>query len=202
MELEVKDNMGFTLIEMVIATGIFLTVMVAASGVFLSNQRLQQRVEAIEKMQSDVSFTFEKIVNEVRFGKLDYKRQSGEMQNAHQLWVRNQDGRLIHFVESSVSGFSSLCKTEKSTPCLLFGTDFSWDENIDQSEYASLLGRGTRVKNLKFIITPSLDPFEMVNGVYLSFEQPTITILLEVEGGDSEETLRLQTTVNQRYYGR
>ncbi|MBI2639786.1 MAG: prepilin-type N-terminal cleavage/methylation domain-containing protein [Candidatus Sungbacteria bacterium] len=59
---------GFTLLEMLISTGIFSVVIVIAVGAMLSINQAQVKASNIQNIQDNVRFTFEFMAKEIRTG--------------------------------------------------------------------------------------------------------------------------------------
>lgn len=64
-------NRGFTLIEMVVATAIFVLVMTAASGLFVSGLRAQRQSLAHQQVLSQTSYLMEYMSRAVRMARKD-----------------------------------------------------------------------------------------------------------------------------------
>ena len=61
-------NNGFTLVELIVAIGIFLTVVTVASGIFIRSVKTQQFISEIMSMNSNASLALEQITREIRSG--------------------------------------------------------------------------------------------------------------------------------------
>ena len=59
---------GFTLVELIVAMGIFLTVIAVASGIFIQSVRTQRSISEMMAMNSNASLALEQIMREVRSG--------------------------------------------------------------------------------------------------------------------------------------
>jgi prepilin-type N-terminal cleavage/methylation domain-containing protein len=63
-----KKNQGFTLVELIVAIGIFLSVVAIASGIFIRSVRTQRFIGEIMAMNSNASLALEQIMREIRSG--------------------------------------------------------------------------------------------------------------------------------------
>ena len=62
---------GFTLIEMIVALGVFMMVMTIISSAFLNIMNIQQKTEAFRKVNDNLNFAMEAMMRETREGE-DY----------------------------------------------------------------------------------------------------------------------------------
>ncbi len=63
-----SKNGGFTLVELIVAIGIFLSVVAIASGIFIRSVNTQRFISEIMSMNSNASLALEQIMREVRSG--------------------------------------------------------------------------------------------------------------------------------------
>lgn len=65
---EISHTKGFTLLEMMIATGIFAVVIITAVGAMLSLNQAQVKAQNIQNIQDNIRFTLESMTKELRTG--------------------------------------------------------------------------------------------------------------------------------------
>lgn len=65
---ELKNKDGFTIIELLIATSLFILVIGLASGTFVNSLRTQRSVMALMAANDNASLAIERIAREIRFG--------------------------------------------------------------------------------------------------------------------------------------
>lgn len=194
---------GFTLMEMLVVLTIFSTVVVAATDIFLLASRSQRKVFGLERVQADARFAMEAIVREVRTGSIDYGYYAGRAApmaepDAELALIDSTETPLV-FRESDAST-ESACPDADSVPCLLVTVGAGAPESITP--------KGVKVRNAKFYIAPTVDPFEFdpVTGSYLSDLQPRVTIVLVLESVETRTEDRsvvyFQTTASNRRYQR
>ena len=63
-----KEN-GFTMIELIVAIGIFSLIVSMVSGIFVLSILIQRRIIALRNAQDNIRFTIDSISREVRTGK-------------------------------------------------------------------------------------------------------------------------------------
>ena len=185
---------GFTLIEMVVALGIFLVASTAATSIFVSANKASRRTVGITRIGSDARWAMEKMVEDIRLGTVDYAAIiSGTPTNF--LSLRTIDGQMISYSwvrqnNSDVCGAAAIS-------CIVV----SYNNGIR----ASMTPKGIDVRRLDFYVWPPKDPFVLA-GDGRTVGQPRVTIVFETEtiGSKKEEQSRLslQTTVSTRVYKR
>lgn len=61
-------NNGFTLIELIVALGVFMVVMTITLSAFLNIMDIQKKTEAFRKVNDNLNFTMEAMMREIREG--------------------------------------------------------------------------------------------------------------------------------------
>lgn len=72
-----NKNSGFTITEIIIATGVFATVLVALMSIFVFTLRINRRSDALRQASQGARNFVEFLVKEVRNGHIDYGVQNG-----------------------------------------------------------------------------------------------------------------------------
>lgn len=166
---------GFTLLEMLIALGIFAVVMIIAVGAVLSLQQAQAKASRIQDMQDNLRFTVESMTKEMRTG-TDFLPSGviGGLPNGYgQLVFTRSDGVQIGYCSAS----NAILKMTSTINC---------------ASGAPVTDDGIIVEQLVFyVIGNALGP---------SDGQPRITISLRAISANPilATTFRIQTTVSQR----
>ena len=195
--LNIKNQKGFTLVEMMVVLAIFSVATVAIIDIFMIASQAQRRTLAVQKIYSDARYSMEAMAREIKMDSIDYDWSGyagGIMVPADVLALRDADDNSIIFKKSL-----SDCPPG-TTNCLTVSLDggLTW---------ASITSGGINVLDLKFYIDPLVDPFKM-NGAlgYDSDHEPRVTIVLVTEGvggrPDEQKIVNLQTTVSNRIYRR
>src|SRR3989344_7516136 len=63
-----KDNQGFTLMELLVAMTVFLTVIGLSSGIFIQTLRSQRTITSISESMNSATLALEQIAREMRTG--------------------------------------------------------------------------------------------------------------------------------------
>ena len=66
--MKLRKNNGFTLVELLIASGIFVILIGLASGAFINALRTQRIITNLSNNMNNVSFAIEEIAREIRVG--------------------------------------------------------------------------------------------------------------------------------------
>ncbi|MDF1498379.1 MAG: prepilin-type N-terminal cleavage/methylation domain-containing protein [Patescibacteria group bacterium] len=170
---------GFTLIEMLVALGLFSMVITTAIGIFVSGSSAQKKAMDLFEVQREANYIMETISRELRMAKDINIDQSNN--NDSNLTFTNHNGDLITYCISDVDG---VCGSGVGYE--YFSIDFDND------------GTGTRVsstdvilKNLKFY----------TNDFSSGNKQSFVTILMDVKSRKRDDTnIKLQTSISMRIY--
>ncbi len=181
---KLQTNRGFTLIEVLIASYIFLLVVMAGTAIFSSSVGAKMKASAFWTTQQETRYAMEKIVKTIRDEQIKGFQTSGSI--------------LLLCSTSSV-----LCDESSAIYRISwseFGDRRIWfEENPADPSHpmAGLTSTNVDVTDLQF------DGYWPGPG---SDRQPWITILMTVENASGErviekDTLTLRTTVSLRTYG-
>ncbi len=180
---------GFTLMEIIVATTIFVIVVSSILVLFNYVLKINRQVQATRIVaQGSRNFT-EILSREIRNGKIDYNsarcdsRSYDEAQNFY-LAIQSYNGDQLCFYLDSSSGILYL---ERKT-----GTQ-TITESINPPGFT------VNSDSFNFIVRPTIDPYGSPNlGV-----QPMVTILAEFEvfkGTQDATTIPYQTTISTDVY--
>lgn len=192
---QIKSESGFTLVEIIVSTAIFITVVSAMLALFNYTLQINRRVQALrEVVQSSRTFT-ETLTREIRNGRINYESQDAECiasnytsEDNKSLAIQTKSGeRLCFFVDKS-SGDFYLKKTSATTSS------------------TNLVFESTRFRiipeTFRFFVVPNTDPNEET-GVGYPEQQPFVTIVaqFELDGVDTTPTIvNYQTTISTDVY--
>jgi len=118
-----SNNKGFTIIEMVVAVGVFAVVITVSLAAFLNISDIQKRAEALRVINNNLNFSLETMMREIRAGS-NYRVGSG----GTSLTIASVFGGDITYrlnnnrIEKSVDGspFITLTAPEVNITKLLF----------------------------------------------------------------------------------
>lgn len=196
-----RNNQGFTLMEMLVVVAIFSFVTIIISNIYVSTSRSQRFLLNQQKLQSDARYSMEIVAQAARTYAIDYSYYGGEIVlPLGVFWVdvlalKDEDGNQILFRKSDVG-----CPVDADFCLQQFKNGWPDWKNISPE--------GSSVTDLKFIVYPHKDPFiyDDMTVSYLADNQPRVTIMFIVENitdNEREKTsIHLQTMVSSRIYTR
>ena len=167
------DKRGFTLIEIVVAMGIFSLLISSLSSIFVQVLRSQKKTLAAQEILGQTSYVLEYMSRALRMAKKDI---DGVCITAKLNYQKTYSGQGIKFLnynnicqefyleagrlkENKNSNILPLTSASLNVSAFNIGPDDSWDQNDD--------------------------------------EQPKVPLFFEVEGRESSK-IKIQTTVSQR----
>lgn len=176
---------GFTLMEMIVALGIFTVIVTIVTDLFFSAERIHRQVNGAQQVASAGRSILETLSKEIKSGEIDYSTP-GCLGRARQcLFLKDNEGNKVHFKQ--------------------IGDDLS--VSSDDANWNALQPSGIKITQARFFVDPEKNPFEPKAGNgYESNIQPSVTIILTLENTMMRETdhasLTLQTTIATRSYKR
>jgi type II secretory pathway pseudopilin PulG len=178
MKMTSNSQKGFSLIEAVVAAGVFAFVVAASLGVYMSVIKLDSKTRSERAVQQNARFILDYLSKEIRNGVIDYTRENDQ----DTLSIINQmDQELQINWTGATQRNLVLTKTGIGT------TNLNSDD--------------VYVTNFVAYLTPSHDPFNLANDVHI---QPHVTIVLQLQStrtksGESA-TMNIETTFTVRDY--
>ena len=188
-----NQNLGFTLIEMIVSLGIFSIVVTTAVGAMLVLISTNQQLQSEQNVMTNLSFALDTMTREIRTGYNYYcttsdTNPSGETKNDC-LGARNTTKLGVSFYE----GGNSLTGSSVGATRILYyydELDKSIYRRIGDDPAQAIVSSGLAITDAQFYVTGTTAGDD---------EQPTVTIYLEAQDvNDDSKTYYLQTTVTQR----
>lgn len=178
MQNRAAKNSGFTLVEVLVAMGIFAVVMSAAVGIFVSGSSSQKKIFEFNVTQGEAGYLMETISRELRMA---VAISDGTDGNPDQ---RNNGDSSIEFMNYN-EDLTRYCRSNVNGDC----TD------DDSGDYFSRNGEvisspDVKIEYLRFYVS---DNFNQI--------QPIVTVVLKVKSTSQHGTeLVLQNSVSMRSY--
>lgn len=187
------SSRGFTLIETVVALGIFVLTMTIASSIFVSAQKVSHRTVAAERIGGDARFVMEQMVEDIRLATIAYDAVGGVVPSpAHRLPLVTADGDRLTYerrTDAAICGRAGI-------GCVVLSREGT-------TAPIALTAKEVNVERLDFWVWPTRDPFALAADDR-AVGQPRVTIVFTTTtvGSRKEEQSRLslQTTVSSRVY--
>jgi prepilin-type N-terminal cleavage/methylation domain-containing protein len=180
----IKNNQGFSLVEMLVTVGVFSITLVVVSAVFININKLQQNTANLEKLQNEGRYVVEKIAKEIRGREIDYGSLILSEEGLTDILVFKED----EFGEVLSIQFDSSGEVLKIA---------------NGAEVANLSSDDVVVESAKFFLSPINDPYDLsVSSIPQG--HPRVMMLLKIKNKDVsleyEKHLNLQTTISSKIY--
>lgn len=186
-----KSNLvsGFTLVELMVASSLFLVVMLIVSGSVLSVFNANQKSKNLRSVMDNLNLTLETMTRTIRFGTNYHCGSSGVLTNpsdctanpSSSLSIRSETGTTITYSTTTTS--TSISRT------------------ISGSTY-NITSPDVTITNLKFWVIGS-DPYCVSSCGTQNAVQPRVIVVISGYVGakpTTRSTFILQTTVSQRVF--
>ncbi len=208
---KLQTSLGFTLIEIVVATALFALVISSILGIYLSVLRLNTRTRAERAVADNARFITDFFSKEVRNGHIDYTAYNSSCgqgcipSGGLDLYLVNQNNESEHIyvwddtTGQQIASYSgvSVCSTDS---CSLKITKTVGLTNLGPS---SMNSQSVRVTNVQFLIYPPHDPYRSTGVAATENVQPHITLVLELtatQNSRDQVKLDTQSTYSELYY--
>jgi prepilin-type N-terminal cleavage/methylation domain-containing protein len=187
--IKYKERQGFSLIEMIIATVLFLIAMTVSIGIFLSTIKANNKINVMQEVENEIRYIMEVISKEARLGTIyyDYYEEvygEGYKNPIPILALQDNAGDISYFALDG-SG---------SSPGII---QMSLNNGVNWSD---LTTNSVTVDSLDFYLLPVSDPFAQDAEL---IEQPMVVIYLQAHydrGDDSDGEIKIQTAISSRQY--
>jgi type II secretory pathway pseudopilin PulG len=182
-----NKKLGFSLVEMLVATGVFMSIMTIAVTALISIIDANKKAQAIKNTIDNVTFAIETISRDMRIGK-DYGCYNIINGTFTQKTDCSAGSDGVIYTNSSGQQVEYLFSTDISKPVLL--------EKIGDAASVDLISRASNVNiaNMKFYVIGAAT--EKTLGT-----QPRVIITISgsiTAKGSSPTTFDLQTSISQR----
>ena len=176
-----NSDLGFTLMEAVVATALFAFVVSSVIGVYLSVIQLDRKARSQRIVAQNARFIMDFLAKEVRNGSINYNcsQWNGIVVGTSNLCVQNQANELERFY--------------------LSGTNLKLEKNNSSTNMNS---SKVLVSDLKFYVSPAEDPYTPAKTYNV---HPHVTVVLELTSNygtapTAVAKIRIQDTFTPRYY--
>ncbi len=177
---------GFTLVEMLVATILFLVAMTASISIFMSTVRANQKITAMQKVENEIRYIMEVISKEVRLGTIHYDDYEEAFPNG---FINPVSTLALEDNADNVSYFA--LNGDEGSPGIV-------QISLDGIDWSDLNTDSVFVDSLDFYLLPKENPFR--RSAY-DIKQPMVIINLEAHHDQGiEGKIRIQTAVSSRQY--
>ncbi len=186
---------GFTLLELLVVSFIFVIAMGILTQTYIQFTRLIRKTANAAAVQQEMRFTFEYIARAVRNTPIDYVNQSFPTDG--QLYLADPD-RGSYYIKKTDPG-DALCGGDPAVACLVVSRDFG-------VTWFALTGERVHVDTFRVFVHPESSPFNLIGNAYPSDDQPFVTVHLGLTYISPRETeqyrIEAQTSISSRVYVR
>lgn len=191
-----KNKKGFTLAEMLVVMFVFSILSVGLANIFVKYFASERVSFAKQKISSDLRFSLEMMVREVRLNNIDYRSTgyySGNVSSPNEVLA------LIDSNDNQILFGLSGADCQNNDACYLYVRRGGTNYRITPEDIA--------VRDLQFYISPNEDPFTLQSGgTFLDNEQPRVLIMIEEDyigdGSNDVPAIRMQTMASSKIYQR
>lgn len=177
MYINIKNNQGVTLIELIVAVGVFSVIMISATGIFMMVTDSQRNAISAQNVQEGIKYALEMTAKESRAA---VKSEAGECPGVATSQVYYTNGTKLYF-------------KNKDGQCVIYEHD---NNKLQITRGALPPGYITpasiKISNLKFVTADE------------AISQPMVTLNFDVEAVTGKtahkQAMKIQTTISARYY--
>lgn len=195
---DIKDNKGFSLIEVLVATAVISIIMVAATALLVTLFRAQREAREMLAMQTHARYVVNLITEHTHNAFIDYDFYTGGNPSAQEefLALRTTEGIQTVFWFKKQGGQATLwlCDEKPIDQTCAANTDTDWSQ-VTPNDFLLSVGQ--------FTITPSSSPYFTTDGSAPADVSPVVTLRLKLQmqrtGNESD---LIQTALTPRYYVR
>ena len=179
-------NHGFTLLEMVIALGIFIVLFSLTLGIYSYALKAEQRTIQASKLQKEAQLIMEILAKQIRRSKVDYVYYGGSIAPAgvSNLALLDNKGNQTVFRFNSGNNSLDVCTQD----CEVAGI------------FTAIPSQDVSVDSLTFFISPATNPFTL-SAPPSEFPRVTVVMSLRNIRGAFLQDLLIQQTIPQRLAG-
>jgi type II secretory pathway pseudopilin PulG len=181
------NHFGFTLLEMIIALGIFIILFSLSLGIYSYSLKAEQRTIQISKLQKEAQLIMEVLAKQIRSSKIDYSYYGGSVDTLNgesELALLDINNNQTVFRFNSANHSLDVC----SQDCGGAGI------------FTAIPAEQISVNNLVFFISPASNPFSL-SAPPTEFPRVTVVINLRNLRGAFVQDLIVQQTIPQRLAG-
>jgi len=178
----IKNNLGVTLLEMIVSVALFSVVVISATQIFKMVVEGQRNAIAAQNIQESIRYAFETMVKEVRMAQKD---ESGTCTGgANKIYGVSADNSELYFINYHGDCTEYYLEADANGIFRL---------KIDRGlASAYITSNDIQISNLEFFVVDNLSSL-----------QSMVTIKMDIEAIGKEmhkQKMTIQTTVSARYY--
>ena len=210
-----RNQRGYTIVELITAMTIFSVVVVVAVGGFVAVQRTSQKTAAQRKVQQDTRTNLEQLARQIRAGRIDYGFYAKAV-NTNDIRCNLTGRRMLAMFVSDAT--SSVPKRvfyfyDAGAKRLYSLTSADLTDNPDcanvvgSADKVDQLAEDVTLNDLQFFVLPTRNPLDPTQSDIIKNTHPRVTVLWTAQTGTNTASGnanfnqdRLQMTVSTRSY--
>ena len=186
-----KQNSGFTLIEIMVATAIFMIIMLAAIGALFVASNSAQKAKALRAAMDNVNFAMENMSRSLRVGSYYYCTTAPVNFPSSQTSYQDCDGSGGSASGGTAIVFTPYDITGQGVPPVAFQLSSSSIQKVSGSQAINITSPEVKITDLKFVVRGSGPNDGLQPSVYLIIKGS-----VSVRGEDTK--FAIQTLASQR----
>jgi prepilin-type N-terminal cleavage/methylation domain-containing protein len=185
-----RDNKGFTLIEILVSTAIFLIIFVIIADLAILFNKNPQQVIREKQVENELDYAMEFLAQKIRTNTINYERFIDDS---------------IDLTDAADNPTNLLYLIDANNNATFFSLDSNrltyWDS---EGNDAAVTSQDVEIDSLNFYIYPTETPWEYDFGskMHNNNDQPRVTISITAHHVDDDTPIYLQTMVSTRVYER
>lgn len=183
--INTRTQSGFTLVEILIATAIFVITLVLALDIFMIVVRDQFTEIQRKQVEDEVLYIFGSMTANIDHKNIDYSAYTS-LPLTDALYMNDNGNAMLIALGSN--------------PAISADSDKMYI--LDNSTIAPLTGEHTSIDSLQFYIYPSSDPNDTSSATYTNNQSTIVMYIKAHHWENSDITVEYQTMITSRYYGR
>lgn len=173
----VKNKYGFTLMEMIIALGVFSFLVLATLGMFASSIRGQRTALAQSKIEREAQLLVGVISKKIRSSRVNYIAYPSE--------TVPTDPDYLYLIDTAGGDVGFRLNSDEI------------QVQLDGGSYLPISRDDIAVTYLRFFVDPTTDPFTSLGNTPTT--QPRVTVVFTLEStGTEQATVTVQQSIPQR----
>ena len=183
----IKNKQGTTLLEMVVAVGLFTVIILLVAGIFQMVVNGQRSALASQNIQENIRYIFEIMSKEIR---------TAGISNGLCKTLISPEPIPLYKVYNTASAGAALYFKNKHADCAAYYLENN-RLKIIRGEMANFVTpSAVKINNIKFSVTDDL-----IGGSHNLQPQVNIILDAEVVGKDMhKQAIKIQTSISSRYY--
>lgn len=184
-----KNNFskGLTLIEILVAVGIFSIIVGAISGSFISSINLQKRILAFQELFDTTSYIIEYMTRYLKMAKKNFEKDCLSSPTFYEYPIFGD--WCVRFLDP-FQNCTDFCLEDKAIKTIYPRWGSQLPNNFNLTSTTTV-----EVDSLKFKIQTPL-----VSDPYIVQLQPRLTFSFTIKSKGGEQTIKIQTTVSPRTF--